>query len=163
MTDNNKEQTDLPAEETLDPKNWESMRKLGHRILDDARDYLETLRDRPVWQHAPPQVKAHFQGLPPLESEPADEVYQEYRKYIHPHQIRRTGTRAQRTGIDPAVPGTEGPRPQGVGVFHLQWHPRHHAAGQKPVARRRLQIGGAALQRGHLAETAQIDCLRLMA
>jgi len=87
MTDNNKEQTDLPAEETLDPKDWESMRKLGHRILDDARDYLETLRNRPVWQHAPPQVKAHFQGPPPLESEPADEVYQEYRKYILPHQM----------------------------------------------------------------------------
>jgi aromatic-L-amino-acid decarboxylase len=37
-------QTDVIPEETLDPTDWESMRKLGHRILDDVMDYLETLR-----------------------------------------------------------------------------------------------------------------------
>lgn len=54
------------AEESLDPEDWESMRMLGHRILDDMMDYLETLRDRPAWQHAPVDVKAHFAGSPPL-------------------------------------------------------------------------------------------------
>ena len=34
------------AEEKLDPTNWESMRSLGHHILDDILDYLETLQDR---------------------------------------------------------------------------------------------------------------------
>jgi hypothetical protein len=53
------------AEETLDPEDWESMRVLGHRILDDMIDYLETLQDRLVWQHAPHHVKAHFRGSPP--------------------------------------------------------------------------------------------------
>ena len=53
------------AEESLDPEDWESMRMLGHRILDDMMDYLETLRDRPAWQHAPVDVKAHFAGSPP--------------------------------------------------------------------------------------------------
>jgi len=52
-------------EETLDPTDWESVRALGHRILDDALDYAEHLRDRPVWQHAPPHIKAHFAGPPP--------------------------------------------------------------------------------------------------
>lgn len=36
--------------ETLDPKNWEEMRRLAHRMVDDAITYLETVRDRPVWQ-----------------------------------------------------------------------------------------------------------------
>ncbi|MCK9566983.1 MAG: pyridoxal-dependent decarboxylase [Methanothrix sp.] len=86
-----KEQTDMmakkPVEETLDPKDWESMRALGHRILDDMMDYLETLGDRPVWQHAPHHVKAHFEGPPPLAPQPSEAVYQEYIQYILPYQI----------------------------------------------------------------------------
>jgi len=54
-----------PAEETLDPEDWAAMRALGHRMVDDTMDYLETLRDRPVWQHAPPDVKARFAGPAP--------------------------------------------------------------------------------------------------
>jgi hypothetical protein len=30
------------AEETLDPKDWDSMRALGYRMLDDMMDYLAT-------------------------------------------------------------------------------------------------------------------------
>ncbi len=82
-----KEGEDFIPEETLDPDDWESMRSLGHRILDDALDYLESLRDRPVWQHAPHHVKAHFEGSPPLAPQPSEEVYQEYLRYILPHQL----------------------------------------------------------------------------
>ncbi len=78
--------TGVLTEETLDPEDWESMRALGHRMLDDALDYLETLSERPVWQHAPPHVKAHFEGSPTLDPKPAREVYQEgvTLMYIHP-------------------------------------------------------------------------------
>ena len=31
--------------ETLDPENWEEMRALAHRMVDDALTYLETVRD----------------------------------------------------------------------------------------------------------------------
>jgi glutamate/tyrosine decarboxylase-like PLP-dependent enzyme len=81
------ELTDVLTEETLDPADWVSMRALGHRILDDALDYVETLRDRPAWRHAPPLVKAHFGGPPPLNPEPPEEVYQEYLQYILPYQM----------------------------------------------------------------------------
>ncbi|MDK2912831.1 MAG: aromatic-L-amino-acid/L-tryptophan decarboxylase [Methanolobus sp.] len=80
-------QTEEYPEETLDPKDWKSMRILGHSILDDAMDYLETLRDRPIWEHAPPHVKAHFEGPPPEDPEPAGDVYQEYLRYVRPHQL----------------------------------------------------------------------------
>jgi len=82
-----KELTEALREETLDPQDWGSMRRLGHRILDDALDYLQSLPDRPVWQHAPPQVKAHFEGATPLEPQPPEEVYQEYVEYILPYQV----------------------------------------------------------------------------
>jgi len=82
-----RERTDMPREETLDPADMESMRALGHRMLDDALDYVEGLRECPVWQHAPPEVKAHFTGPPPSDPSPAREVYEEYRRYILPYQI----------------------------------------------------------------------------
>jgi hypothetical protein len=44
-------------EETLDPKDWEAMRALGHRMVDDMMTYLETVRQRHVWQPIPEKVK----------------------------------------------------------------------------------------------------------
>lgn len=81
------------TEETLDPRDWDSMRALGHRMLDDIMDYIETIRDRPVWQPAPHHVKAHFEEPPPLEPQSPEEVYQEYTQYILPHQLGNTHPR----------------------------------------------------------------------
>mgnify|MGYP001030764811 CR=1 FL=1 len=54
-----------PAEETLDPVDWEALRELTHRIVDEALDYVRDVRDRPPWQDMPPEVKASFaSGLP---------------------------------------------------------------------------------------------------
>jgi len=77
----------LPNEETLDPQNWESMRKLGHRMLDDVLDDLEELQHRPVWKHAPEMVKANFESAPPLDPQSPDAIYDEYLKYIHPYLL----------------------------------------------------------------------------
>jgi aromatic-L-amino-acid decarboxylase len=76
---------DLPVEENLDPQDWEATRRLGHRMLDDSLDYLQSLREQPVWQHAPGRAKAHFEGPPPPDPQPAEQVYDEYLEYIRPH------------------------------------------------------------------------------
>ena len=34
-------------EVTLDPENWDEIRILGHRMLDDTLDYLKTIREQP--------------------------------------------------------------------------------------------------------------------
>jgi len=36
------------SSETLDPRNWDHIRALGHRMLDDMLDYAAEIRDRPV-------------------------------------------------------------------------------------------------------------------
>lgn len=90
MNDQNHEQNAQnhePMEQTLDPNDWASMRALGHRILDDALDYVQTLRERPAWQHAPDHVKAHFAGPLPDVPAPAAEVYEEYLHTILPYQL----------------------------------------------------------------------------
>ena len=75
----------LPVEETLDPSDWASMRALGHRMLDDMLDHLQTLRDRPVWEHAPHRVKQHFAGPPPADPQAPEAVYEEYLEHVLPH------------------------------------------------------------------------------
>ena len=74
-------------EETLDPADWESMRKLGHRMVDDMLDYMETVRERPVWQHVPDEVKAHFSGNVPHDSQPPEEVYEEFVEKVLPYPM----------------------------------------------------------------------------
>jgi aromatic-L-amino-acid/L-tryptophan decarboxylase len=74
-------------EETLDPENWESMRTLAHRMLDDMLDYMRTVRERPAWQHAQADVKAHFEGPLPLSPQAPEDIYQEFLEYVLPYPI----------------------------------------------------------------------------
>jgi len=48
------------SEDTLDPSDWNAFRLQGHRMLDDMIDYLEHLRDQPVWQPMPEEVRNSF-------------------------------------------------------------------------------------------------------
>ncbi len=56
--------------ETLDPENWHDFRVQAHQMLDDMLGYTENLRDRPVWQAIPADVRAVFQR--PLPAQPGD-------------------------------------------------------------------------------------------
>jgi aromatic-L-amino-acid decarboxylase len=74
-------------EENLDPQDWESMKRLGYRMVDDMMEYLRTVRERPVWQHAPDQVKAHFSQPLPLDPQTPQQVYTEFRENVLPYPI----------------------------------------------------------------------------
>jgi glutamate/tyrosine decarboxylase-like PLP-dependent enzyme len=49
-----------PRQQTLDPPDWTDLRAQGHRMLDDMFDYLQHLRERPVWQPVPREVRDSF-------------------------------------------------------------------------------------------------------
>jgi len=55
---------------SLDPADPQAVRERGHRMLDDMFDYLETIRERPVWQPIPPSVRQAFRE--PLPVQPSD-------------------------------------------------------------------------------------------
>jgi hypothetical protein len=69
---------DIAPEETLDPNDWEAMRKLGHKMLDDMLDYMKTIRERPVWQHVPNRIKVQFSRPVPQYPQPPEEIYEEF-------------------------------------------------------------------------------------
>lgn len=73
--------------ETLDPEDWDEMRILSHRIVDDAITYLETVSKRPVWQPVPEDVATRFDSPAPHEPAGADEVYQEFLKTVLPYPM----------------------------------------------------------------------------
>ena len=77
----------LPEEETLEPEDWNAMRELGHKMLDDMFDYMQTIRERPVWQHAPGQIKNHFNQSVPLDPQPPEEIYEEFLEHILPYPV----------------------------------------------------------------------------
>jgi glutamate/tyrosine decarboxylase-like PLP-dependent enzyme len=79
--------------ETLDPENWEEMRALAHRMVDDAITYLETARERPVWQPIPEEVSARFEEQAPHEPAGAEVAYQEFLETIFPYPMGTTHPR----------------------------------------------------------------------
>jgi glutamate/tyrosine decarboxylase-like PLP-dependent enzyme len=73
--------------ETLDPDDWGEMRALAHRMVDDAITYLETVRERPVWQPVPDEVAARFDAPAPDKPAGADAVYQEFLESVFPYPM----------------------------------------------------------------------------
>ena len=73
--------------ETLDPEDWQDFRLQSHRMLDDMLDYTEKLRNRPVWQTIPPEVRAVFQQ--PMPKEPGDlaTAHEIFMKDVLPYAI----------------------------------------------------------------------------
>lgn len=75
------------SEGTLDPENWQDFRLQGHRMLDDMFDYLENLRDRPVWQPIPGEVKAVFERAMPKEPGDLTAAHEVFMQDILPYAI----------------------------------------------------------------------------
>jgi aromatic-L-amino-acid/L-tryptophan decarboxylase len=73
--------------ETLDPENWDEMRALAHRMVDDALTYLETVRDRPVWQPVPDDVASQFRTEAPREPGDLQAIYEEFQENILPYPM----------------------------------------------------------------------------
>ena len=77
--------TVLERQETLDPADWDSLRMLGHKMVDDMFEYLQQVRQRPVWQPIPASTKQHFKHSLPRDPQLAEDVYEEFVEHILPY------------------------------------------------------------------------------
>jgi aromatic-L-amino-acid/L-tryptophan decarboxylase len=73
------------SSQTLDPQNWDDIRAQGHRMLDDMLDYISGIRERPVWQPIPDEVRNRFRADLPVKPSGLDEVYREFADFIVPY------------------------------------------------------------------------------
>ena len=74
-------------ERSLDPENWDAMRALGHRMLDDLMAYLSTIGDRPVWQRPDPAALDAYREALPTEGSNPERIYEEYQRHVLPFLI----------------------------------------------------------------------------
>jgi len=74
-----------PAGATLDPQDWQRLRAQGHRMLDDILDYLEHIRERPVWQPIPDEVCARFREALPTGPTDLASAHDEFMRFILPY------------------------------------------------------------------------------
>ncbi len=77
--------TQTVVEESLDPKDWEALRKLGHRMVDDVLEYLRTVRERPVWQRPPDAARGRLQEPLPRVGQGYEKAYRDFVEGVLPY------------------------------------------------------------------------------
>ncbi|UCG11792.1 MAG: aminotransferase class V-fold PLP-dependent enzyme [Deltaproteobacteria bacterium] len=81
-------QTEAATREySLDPDDWQAMRALGHRMVDDMMNYLERVRERAVWKPIPERVKTQFRQPLPIDPQGAEQAYQDFLHFVLPHPM----------------------------------------------------------------------------
>jgi aromatic-L-amino-acid/L-tryptophan decarboxylase len=70
------------VEETLDPENWDELKLLGHKMVDDMIDHLATVRQRPPAMPINEQGAAAFMKPLPLEPEGLESAYGEFKEGV---------------------------------------------------------------------------------
>ena len=72
-------------ERSLDPKDWEQARAVAHEALDHALDFLQSVRERPVWRPVPEAVRRKLlEGLP-ADPQALHETLLQFEKLILPY------------------------------------------------------------------------------
>ena len=75
----------MKSEETLDPKDWEETRRIGHQMVDDMLDYLRTVRERPAWRSVPEGARAELSEGVPRDGEALADIYETFKTQILPY------------------------------------------------------------------------------
>src|SRR3990170_932726 len=80
-----KKNMDIVQEETLDPVDWDTLKMLGHKMVDDMFEYLQQVGKRPVWKPIPDETKLHFRDSIPYAPQSPETVYDEFVEHILPY------------------------------------------------------------------------------
>lgn len=70
---------------TLDPRDWESFRKLAHRMVDDMLDFLAALDAQPVWQPVPSDSRRALDEPVPYEAQGEERAYADFLAHVLPY------------------------------------------------------------------------------
>lgn len=73
--------------ETLDPQDWDHMRSVMHRMVDDAVDYLANVRDRKIWEQMPVEVQDTFLDPAPTTPSSPESVYRQFKESVLPYNM----------------------------------------------------------------------------
>jgi aromatic-L-amino-acid decarboxylase len=71
----------------LDPQDWDALRALAHRMVDDSLDHLAGRRDEPVWRPMPDDVRGFFDTPLPHAPEGATAAYDDFLQHVVPYSM----------------------------------------------------------------------------
>lgn len=74
-------------ERSLDPEDWDAMRALGVRMLDDAMTYMQTVGERPVWRRPDAAALDSYREPLPATGTSPERIYEEFQRHILPFLI----------------------------------------------------------------------------
>jgi len=74
-----------PEASSLDPSDWPRFRAQAHRMLDDMLDYIQNVRERPVWRPIPEEVRQGLRQPLPRRPTPLAEVHGEFLRKVLPY------------------------------------------------------------------------------
>ena len=77
----------LTVTESLDPQDWSALRQIGHAMLDDMLDHLCSLRQGPVWQSQPIELRDELRAQLPLNETDLITIYNDYQRLIQPYSV----------------------------------------------------------------------------
>ena len=75
----------LPSESSLDPHDWKQSRALAHQALDEALDFLESVRERPVWKPVPAAVKQDLAEALPETGQGLEATFEQFQRQVLPY------------------------------------------------------------------------------
>ena len=73
------------AAASLEPENWEEFRRLAHAALEDAIAFVQSVRERPVWQPVSESAKAALAEELPMEPQGLQPVYRDFLDLVFPY------------------------------------------------------------------------------
>ena len=78
---------------SLDPADWTTFRALAHRVLDDALDHVQGVRERPVWTPMPPEVVKRLAEPLPTDGQSTEQVSADLVDLVLPYGVGNTHPR----------------------------------------------------------------------
>ena len=67
---------------SLDPTDWDRTRALGRAMVEDMLTWMQTVRERPVWQSVPKDVLARLAEPLPRAGMPLEKVYETFKRDV---------------------------------------------------------------------------------
>jgi glutamate/tyrosine decarboxylase-like PLP-dependent enzyme len=74
-------------EETLDPEDWEELRRAGHRMVDDLIRLHRGVRERPAWQPLDPAAAERLRAPLPRQGAGLEATYEDFLRDVEPSTL----------------------------------------------------------------------------
>jgi aromatic-L-amino-acid decarboxylase len=78
---------DLEQIGALDPTDWQPVQQMGHLMLDEMLEFMQTHSERPAWVKPPAAAVAAFDAPVPMQGADLEDLYEQFKEHILPYAL----------------------------------------------------------------------------